>query len=83
MKDYFTFYRSYYEAIQELGDNDRLRIYECIMGYMFNDNDPKLDGVVRVIFGLIKPTLQKSKVLSYNGKKGGAPKGNSNAKKKK
>lgn len=81
MKDYFTFYRSYYESIQELKEEDRLTIYEAIMNYMFNGIEPKINGIPKMIYGLIKPTLEKSKKLSDNGRKGGAPKGNVNAKK--
>lgn len=79
-RDYFTFYRTYYEEIQELNDSDRLAIYEAIMSYMFTGKEPKLSGMPKLVYGLIKPTLKKSKVLSENGKKGGAPKGNQNAK---
>lgn len=79
MRDFFTFYRSYYESIQELGNEDRLIIYEAIMNYMFNGIDSELQGIPKMIYGLIKPTLIKSKKLSDNGKKGGAPKGNKNA----
>ena len=81
MKDYFTFYRSYYESIQELPEEDRIVIYEAIMNYMFNGVEPKLSGIPKMIYSLIKPTLLKSKKLSDNGKKGGAPKGNKNASK--
>ena len=81
MRDYFTFYRSYYESIQELPEEDRLIIYEAIMNHMFNDVEPTLTGIPKMIYNLIKPTLLKSKKLSENGKKGGAPKGNRNASK--
>lgn len=80
-RDYFTFYRSYYESLQDLDKEDRLIIYEAIMNYMFNGIEPTLDGIPKIIYGLIRPTLLKSKKLSENGKKGGAPKGNTNAKK--
>lgn len=80
-KDYFTFYRSYYESLQDLNKDDRLIIYEAIMNYMFNGIEPALAGIPKIIYGLIRPTLIKSKKLSENGKRGGAPQGNQNARK--
>lgn len=82
-RDYLTFYRSYYEAIQDLKDVERLQFYEAIMSYMFDDIELELDGITKTIFNLIKPTLAKSKQNSKNGSKGGAPIGNKNANKQK
>lgn len=83
MKDYFTFYRSYRKAIRRLSVEDRVEIYEAIIDYALDDIQPKFTNeTTEMVFELISPTLIKSKILSENGKKGGAPKGNKNAVKK-
>ena len=83
MKDYFTFYRSYRKAIKHLPIEQRVEIYEAIIDYSLDGIQPKFTNeTTEMVFELISPTLVKSKILSENGKKGGAPKGNKNAVKK-
>lgn len=83
MKDYFTFYRSYRKAIRNLPVPDRVEIYEAIIDYALDNKEPHLTNeTTEMVFDLISPTLIKSKILSKNGSKGGAPKGNKNASKK-
>lgn len=81
-KNYFTFYRSYYEAVKDtMSKEERTIFYEAIMEYMLNDNLIELKGTPKMAFNLVLPTMSKSKALSNNGKKGGAPIGNKNAQK--
>lgn len=85
MRESIIFYKSYYEAIKELPPEQQVKIYEAIFEYGFFDNEIKTTGIEKVVFNLIKPTLNSS-VSRYsasveNGRKGGAPKGNTNAKK--
>ena len=77
----FVFYESFSDAINELKPADRLKVYDAITAYAFKDKHPELSGVSKAIFALIKPQLDANKVRYENGLKGGAPKGNSNAKK--
>ena len=77
----FVFYESFSDAINELKPADRLKVYDSITAYVFKGKEPNLSGVSKAIFALIKPQLDANKVRYENGLKGGAPRGNSNARK--
>lgn len=68
---------SYYEAIRDLPDEERLMMYDAIMDYGFGNEIPELPPLLGGYFGLIKPTLEKSIKFEEkqveNGKKGGRP----------
>lgn len=81
MRDSFIFYKSFYEGVKELDSVIQCEIYNAIMEYEFNQNEVELSGVAKAIFALIKPQLEANDKRYENGKKGGAPIGNSNAKK--
>lgn len=53
----FTFYRSYYDALKGLKASDRVKIYDAVLEYVFDEKAPSLSGTVAAIFQLIKPTL--------------------------
>lgn len=73
-KDSFVFYKSFYEALQDLKDKDRLKIYDAICEMALNENENKLTGIAKTIFTLIKPQLLANNRRYENGKKGGRPK---------
>lgn len=77
----FTFYRNYYEIIRYLPNEQKTELYDAILEYMFEDKEPILDGLLRGIWINLKMPLDTSRNCIEKGKKGGAPKGNSNAKK--
>ena len=77
----FTFYNNYYEIAKYLNDEERLKIYDAILAYMFESKEPTFEGLLKGIWINIKMPLDTSKSNTLNGKKGGAPKGNNNAKK--
>jgi hypothetical protein len=78
----FIFYRSFYEAIKKLENvEDRCVIYQAICEYSFYGTDPILDGLKSIIWTLIKPQIDANIKKRIDAKKGGAPKGNNNAKK--
>ena len=79
--EHFIFFKNYYEIIKYLNNEDKLLIINAILEYMFEDKEPVLEGLNLGIWNNIKMVLDKSKTKIINGKKGGAPKGNSNAKK--
>ena len=56
----FTFFRSYYEAANELSEQQRLVLYDAIMQTMFEGDAPELSGIVKAMFTLIRPVLNKS-----------------------
>ncbi len=86
-KNSMVFYRSFLDAVDEMPEESQLPLLKAIIRYALDDETPKeLDSYCRAIFKAIQPTIDKA-ILRYkaqceNGKKGGAPKGNSNASKK-
>ncbi len=81
-----VFLPSYHEAIRELPDSDRLIMYDAIAYYGLYGEIIELPPVLKSMFSLIKPNIDASqnryRAAKENGEKGGAPKGNQNAKKK-
>lgn len=98
MRDSFIFFKSFYDAINCLGEKAQLKLYKSIMKLNFNccknvteleqlcneiETELKQNRNVFAQFLLIKPHILKSLELSFNGRLGGAPRGNKNAKKNK
>ena len=74
--------RSYWEAINKIKDSeDKIELLEAIIEYQLNGKEPNLFGITDIIWTTIKPNIDSSIKHYKNGKKGGAPKGNTNAKK--
>ena len=78
----FVFYASFYEAIRVLPLDSQARIYDAIFKFAFENVEAELDGVDLAVFLLVKPQILANRVKYENGCKGGAPKGNQNARKK-
>lgn len=68
------FYRSFYESIKELPDENRLRIYESLFEYAMNDQEPDLSGIDMALFKAISPQIQANNKKFEAGAKGGRPK---------
>jgi hypothetical protein len=67
-REYFTFYRSFYEALKELPQESNYKIYNAIFEYAFNFNKPDLTlftSIEKTIWLLIEPNITKS-VSQYN-----------------
>lgn len=77
----FTFYKNYYELIKYLKKEDRLEMYDAIFQFMFENKEPTFNGLKKGLWINISMPLNTSKINSLNGKKGGAPEGNTNAQK--
>ena len=81
IKESLIFYRSFHEAIKELPDEDRLKVYDALTEFGLNHNELELQGIPKVVFTLIKPQLEANyqkwlkgcKGKAY-GKMGGRPK---------
>ncbi len=69
-RDSFIFYRSFYEAIQDLPKENQLELYNAIAQYSLNFEDPTLNGLSNTIFKLIKPQLDANNKRFVNGQKG-------------
>lgn len=77
---------SYKEAAQYLPPLERLAYYESLMDYSFFGKEPEgLSPMAMGLFIMAKPTVDSAAnrytASVENGKKGGAPRGNQNAKK--
>lgn len=70
MRDSFVFYRSFFEALQDVPIEERACIYDAICDYSLNDIEPKLTGMQLAIFKLIRPNIDSNKRKYENGKKG-------------
>lgn len=70
MRDSFVFYRSFFEALQDVPIEERACIYDAICSYSLNDMEPKLTGMQLAIFKLIRPNIDANKRKYENGKKG-------------
>lgn len=67
----FKFFRSYFEAAKDLQDKEmQADFLMAICDYALNGTEPDLSGVPNALFRLVKPYLDKSRVLSDNGKVG-------------
>ena len=71
----FTFFRSYFEAARELPNDQRLALYDAIIEYGIDGTENDLSGVIKSLFILVKPTLNKSKAKAIAGAKGGKANG--------
>lgn len=87
-RDTFIFYRSFFEAIEEVEAESQLPIYRAIAMYALDKKEPKLTGLAKVLWRLIKPQIDANWQRFENGckggeygYKGGAPMGNQNARK--
>ena len=71
-RNQFTFYRSYYDAIQELGKKDQSAIILAVCAYALYEEEPRgLSPAASTAFKLIRPTLDSGRKKAANGKQGG------------
>ena len=69
----FTFYRSYYDAIQELPKEEQASIVLAVCAYAIYETEPQgLTPAASMAFKLIRPTLDSGRKKAENGKKGGS-----------
>lgn len=67
-RDSFIFYRSFFEAIDEIPAENQLQVYKSICTYALNQDECKLEGTSKAIFSLIKPQLDANYKKYENGK---------------
>ena len=78
MRDSIIFYRSFYEAINELPPDVQAKVYSAIFEYSLNFNEVVLEGLPKTNYTLIKPQLDANNKRFENGKKGGRKKSEEN-----
>ena len=70
MKHGFVFYRSWYEAIEELPDEIMLELFKAITFYGLNQEEPaEITPLARSYWKLIKPIIEANNKRYENGKK--------------
>jgi hypothetical protein len=74
MTEHFTFFESYYKSVKDLPDDIKAEFYDVLFNYALYDNDisEEANPVVRAIFLMAKPNLDKSKARRDAGKQGGS-----------
>lgn len=66
----FTFYRSYYDAIQELPKEEQASIVLAVCAYAIYETEPQgLTPAASMAFKLIRPTLVSGRKKAESGKK--------------
>ena len=78
-RESFVFYRSFYDAINKCPADSRLVLYEAITRYALDGIEPRFEGILDLVWTLVKPQLDANWKRYLNGFKGGAPVGNQNA----
>jgi len=73
-RDSFIFYRSFYESILELPEDNQKDLLLAIANYSLNFKEPELKGLSKAVWILIKPQLDANNKRYENGTKGGRPK---------
>lgn len=74
MTDSFVFYRSFYEAINNLDFEEQGKAYNAIMSYAFDGDETTAEGIAHVIFVMAKPQIDANAERRINGRRGGRPK---------
>jgi len=69
MRDSLIFYRSFYEAINELPKETQAEVYHAIFEFSLNFKEVELSGLSKTIFTLIKPQLEANNKRFANGTK--------------
>lgn len=80
-RNQFTFYRSYYDAIQELSKKDQSALILAVCAYAIYETLPKgLSSAASTAFKLIQPTLDSGRRKAESGSVGGTSKPKANGK---
>ena len=75
MRDSIVFYRSFYEAICELPEEQQLSAIKAILEYGLNDSEEST-GTAKAMLMMAQPIIDANNKRYENGKKGGRPKSN-------
>lgn len=66
----FTFYRSFWTAMQSLPKKDRLPFIEAVLTYIFDGTLPELSGGAAAVFSVVRPVLEASNRKAEGGMHG-------------
>lgn len=88
-KNSFVVYHNYRETLEDLTDEQVGQLFRAIFNYAIDGKEPDFKGILSMAFKFIKKDLDVN-LVKYenickrnreNGQRGGAPKGNQNARK--
>lgn len=83
--DAIVFYKSFFEAIEDIPEEEQLQVYRALFKHYFYDEEINVKGSAKAILRIMVPLIDNAsaryKASVENGKKGGAPYGNQNARK--
>lgn len=65
----FSFFDSYFEAVNSLNEDDKKIMLVSIVDYVFKDEEPQLNGTLKALWTFIKLSLDTSKQRSKLGQK--------------
>lgn len=74
-RDSFIFYRSFYEAAQELNQRDRMKFYDALFDLALNGKEIELKGPAKAVLISVTPQIVANNIRYQNGSKGGRKKG--------
>lgn len=83
MSDKYSFFRSYHDALKGLDDASYGRLVRVFSEYAFNDKEPVLEGIEKVVWELVKPNLIRSIAISESRTNAGSKGGKANSNKRK
>lgn len=66
----FVFYGSFYEALQDISNEEKMTIIQAVIEYALYGNDPELKGLQKIVFNLIKPQVDANQRKFINGQRG-------------
>lgn len=69
-RDSFVCYKSFYDAIKQLSDEDFARCMRAICEYALNGAEVDVQGVPSVVFQLVKPQIDANNRKFLNGMRG-------------
>lgn len=64
----FTFFCNYYEALKDLEDEQRLKFYDAIFRYVFENVETEFKGIEKSVWTTLKVPLDTSKQKSMNAR---------------
>jgi hypothetical protein len=62
----FTFYASFFRAIDNLPRSRQLETYRAVIDYALNGTEPTLNGCPAVVFAALRPTLETGRGKAEN-----------------
>lgn len=74
MRDSVVFYRSFFEAIEDLPAEDFKQAVMGFLSYALDDVEPEVSGAAKTFFKMAKPLIDTNNKKYQNGKKGGRSK---------